>query len=73
MAVLQTRTWSGTTYITLLQHTSMQRMAYIQLPEAAEQVPAEVPVSTRSTSTSQLFVGFIENSSAEGTGWNGCY
>ena len=43
MAVLQTRTWSGTTSITLLQHTSMQRKAYIQLTESAEQVPAEVP------------------------------
>jgi len=28
-AVLQTRTWSGTTSFTLLQHTSMQRKAYI--------------------------------------------
>ena len=43
MAVLTTRNWSGTTSITLLQHTSMQRKAYIQLTEAAEQVPAEVP------------------------------
>ena len=43
MAVLQTRTWSGTTSITLLQHTSMQRKAYIQLTEAAENVPTEVP------------------------------
>ncbi len=43
MAVLATRTWTGTTPITLLQHTSMQRKAFIQLTEAAEQVPAEVP------------------------------
>ena len=43
MAVLATRTWTGTTSITLLQHTSMHRKAYIQLTEAAEQVPAEVP------------------------------
>ena len=43
MAVLATRTWSGTTSITLLQHTSMQRKAFIQLTEAAEQVPDEVP------------------------------
>ena len=43
MDVLQTRTWSGTTSITLLQHTPMQCKAYIQLTEAAEQVPAEVP------------------------------
>ena len=42
-AVLQTRTWSGTTSITLLQHTFMQRKAYIQLTEAAENVSAEVP------------------------------
>lgn len=43
MAVLQTRTWSGTTSVTLLQHTSMQRKAYIQLVEAGEHVPAELP------------------------------
>ena len=43
MAVLATRTWTGTTSITLLQHTSMHRKAYIQLTEAAEYVPAEVP------------------------------
>ena len=43
MAVLQMRTWSGTTSITLLQHTYMQRKAYIQLSEAAENVFAEVP------------------------------
>ena len=43
MAVLTTRTWSVTTFITLLQHTNMQCKAYIQLTEAAEQVPAEVP------------------------------
>ena len=43
MAVLQTRSWSGTTSITLLQHTLMQRKAYIQLTEAAENVPAKVP------------------------------
>ena len=41
--VLQTRTWSGETSITLLQHTSMQRKAYIHLTEAAENVPSEVP------------------------------
>ena len=34
MLVLQTRTWSGTTSVTLLQHTSMQRKAFIQLSEA---------------------------------------
>ena len=43
MAVLQTITWSGATSITLLQHTSMHHKAYIQLTEAAEHVPAEVP------------------------------
>jgi hypothetical protein len=43
MAVLATRTWTGTTSITLLQHTSMQPKGFIQLTEAAEQVPAEVP------------------------------
>ena len=43
MAILATRTWTGTTSITILQHTSMQRKAFIQLTEAAEQVPAEVP------------------------------
>jgi hypothetical protein len=32
--VLQTRTWSGTTSVTLLQHTLMQRKAFIQLSEA---------------------------------------
>ena len=41
--MLQTRTFSGTTSITLLQHTSMQHKAYIQLTEAAENFPAEVP------------------------------
>ncbi len=43
MAVLATRTWTGTTSITLLQHISMHHKAYIQLTEGAEQVPAEVP------------------------------
>ena len=43
MAVLQMRTWSGTTSITLLHQTSMQLKAYIQLSEAAENVPDEVP------------------------------
>jgi hypothetical protein len=43
MAVIATRTWTGTTSITLLQHTSMHRKAYIQLTDAAEHVPAEVP------------------------------
>ncbi len=43
MAVLATRTWTGTTSITILQHTSMHCKAYIQLTEASEQVPAEVP------------------------------
>ena len=43
MAVLQTRTWSETRSITLLQHTFMQCKAYIQLNIAAEQVAAEVP------------------------------
>ncbi len=42
-ATLQTSTWTGTTSITLLQHTSLQRRAYIMLTEAAEQVPAEIP------------------------------
>jgi len=44
-AVLQTRTWSGTTSITLLQHISGQRKAYIQLTEAAVHAPADVPNS----------------------------
>ena len=43
MSVLQTRTWSGTTSVTLLQHTSMQRKAFIQLSEAGEHVPTELP------------------------------
>jgi hypothetical protein len=43
MAVLATRTWTGTASITLLRHTSMHCKAFIQLTEAAEQVPAEVP------------------------------
>jgi len=43
MLVLQTRTWSGTTSITLLQHTLMQRKAFIQLSEAGEHVPTELP------------------------------
>ena len=42
-AVLQTRTWTGTTSITLLQHISAQRKANIQLIEAAEHAPADVP------------------------------
>ncbi len=42
-AVLQTRTWSGTTSITLHQHISAQRKAYIQLTEAAVHAPADVP------------------------------
>jgi hypothetical protein len=41
--VLQTRTWTGTTSITLSQHTSGQRKAYIQLTEAAMHAPADVP------------------------------
>ena len=43
MAVLTTKTWSGTASITLLQHTNMQPKAYIQLTEAADQIPAELP------------------------------
>jgi len=43
MSVLQTRTWSGTTSVTHLQHTSMQRKAFIQLSEAGEHVPTELP------------------------------
>ena len=43
IAIIATRTWTVTTSITLLQHTSMQRKAFIQLTEAAEQVLAEVP------------------------------
>jgi hypothetical protein len=41
--VLQTRTWTGTTSITLLQHISGQRKANIQLIEAAEHAPADIP------------------------------
>jgi len=37
MSVLQTRMW------TLLQHTSMQRKAFILLSEAGEHVPTELP------------------------------
>jgi hypothetical protein len=40
---LQTKTWSGTTSITLLQHTAMQRKSYIQLCEAADHVATVVP------------------------------
>ena len=43
MAVLQTRTWTSTTSVMLLQHTSMQRRAFIQLGEANEHVPTELP------------------------------
>ncbi len=43
MLVLQTRTWSGTTSVTLFQHTSMQRKGFIQLSEAGEHVPTELP------------------------------
>jgi len=39
MSVLQARTWSETTSVTLLQHTPMQRKAFIQLSEAGEHVP----------------------------------
>jgi hypothetical protein len=44
-AVLQMRTWTGTTSITLLQHISSQWKAQIQLTEAAEHAPADVPNS----------------------------
>ena len=41
---LQTTTWSGTTSTTLLQHTALQRRAFIQLTEADEVgVPTEIP------------------------------
>ncbi len=43
MAVLQGRTWSGTTSVTLLQHMAMQRKAFIQLIEAGEHVPTKLP------------------------------
>ncbi len=43
MAVLQGRTWSGTTSVTLLQHMAMQRQAFIQLSEAGEHVPTKFP------------------------------
>ena len=42
-SMLQTRTWTGTTSITLLQHISGQRKANIQLIEAAEHAPADIP------------------------------
>ena len=42
-SVLQLRTWSGTSSITLLQHISGQRKAHIQLIEAADHAPADVP------------------------------
>ena len=42
-SVLQSRTWSGTSSITLLQHISGQRKAHIQLIEAADHAPANVP------------------------------
>ncbi len=42
-SVLQTRTWTGTTSITHLQHISGQRKANIQLIEAAEHAPADIP------------------------------
>jgi len=41
--VLQASTWTGTMSITLLQHTSMHCKAFIQLTEASEHIPAEVP------------------------------
>ena len=41
--MLQTRTWTGTTSTTLLQHTLMHHTAFIQLSEANEHVPTEVP------------------------------
>ena len=41
---LQTQTWSGLTSTTLLQHTALQRRAFIQLTEADEVgVPTEIP------------------------------
>ena len=43
--MLQMRTWTGTTSITLFQHISGQRKAQIQLTEAAERAPADVPNS----------------------------
>jgi len=43
MLVLQTRTWSGTTSVMLLQYTSMQCKGFIQLSEAGEHVPTELP------------------------------
>ncbi len=42
-AVLLTRTWTGTTSITLLQHISGQRKSNIQLIEAAEHAPDDIP------------------------------
>ena len=50
MGVLQTRTWSGTTSTPLLQHTSMQRRAFIQLGEANEHVPTNFPGDCQSVS-----------------------
>jgi hypothetical protein len=39
--VLKNRQWSGTTSITLQQHTGLQRKAFITLSECAEQIPVE--------------------------------
>jgi hypothetical protein len=41
--VLKNSQWSGTTSITLQQHTWLQRKAFITLFECAEQIPVEVP------------------------------
>ena len=43
LSVLTTRTWSGSTSTTLLQHTSMQCKAFIQLTKSNKHVPTEVP------------------------------
>jgi hypothetical protein len=40
---LVSKTWTGTTSITLLQHTAMQRKAFVSLTEAAYHVPTVIP------------------------------
>lgn len=40
---MKTRTWSGTTAVTLLSHLAKHRSAYIDIQQVAEHLPVEVP------------------------------
>jgi hypothetical protein len=42
-SIFKSRTWTGTTSVTLSQHMGLHRKAYITLTECAEHIPVEVP------------------------------